>query len=496
MRILLVYPEFPDTFWSFKHALKFIGKRSASPPLGLITVAAMLPSDWELRLVDLNIVPGLKEKDLAWADMVFISGMVVQRRSAREVIERCRAAGKRIVAGGPLFNAEPENFPEVDHLILNEAELTLPPFLRDLESGAPKRVYSAEEFPNIHITPSPRWDLLDMKRYASMSIQYSRGCPFDCDFCNVTSLFGRRPRTKGAAQVTAELDALYALGWRGSVFVVDDNFIGNKALLKRDLLPALIEWRRGKKGIAFNTEASVDLADDPALMALMSEAGFDTVFVGLETPSEEGLQECSKKQNLRRDLVADVKKIQAAGLQVQGGFIVGFDSDTPSIFHRQIEFIQNSGIAMAMVGLLQAPPGTRLFARLKREDRIVGDMSGDNADGTTNIVPRMAMKTLREGYADILRHIYSPENYYRRLKMFLKEYRAPKVNVPLTWGRIRAFLRSTVRLGIIGRERWQYWKLLLWTRFRRPELFPLSITLMICGYHFRKVCVRNVFPRV
>lgn len=496
MKVLLVYPEFPDTFWSFKHALKFVGKRSASPPLGLITVASMLPADWELRLVDLNLVRELKDKELAWADMVFISAMVVQRSSVNEVIELCRAAGKRIVAGGPLFNSEPESFPEVDHLVLNEAEITLPPFLRDLDAGCPKRAYTSEDFPDIRETPSPRWDLLDMKRYASMSIQYSRGCPFDCEFCNVTALFGRRPRTKNVGQLISELDSLYSLGWRGGVFVVDDNFIGNKMRVKRELLPALIAWRRGKKGIAFNTEASVDLADDPELMALMLEAGFDTVFIGIETPDEKGLQECSKKQNLRRDLIADVKKIHEAGLQVQGGFIVGFDSDTPTIFRRQIDFIQRSGIAMAMVGLLQAPPGTRLFARLKRENRIIGDMSGDNADGTTNIVPRMAIKTLREGYEDILRHIYTPKNYYKRLKSFLKVYRAPKVEVPLTWGRVMAFLRSTVHLGIVGRERFQFWKLLFWTRFRRPELFPLSITLMICGHHFRKVCARNVFPRL
>lgn len=500
MNVLLVYPEFPDTFWSFKYALKLIGKRVASPPLGLVTVAALLPKAWNRRLVDLNVTRRLKDKDLAWADMVFVSAMAVQRSSAREVIRRCRVAGVTVVAGGPLFTAEQEDFPDVDHLILNEAEITLPPFLRDLEASypgcaRPQRIYSSTEFADIEQTPAPEWKLLDLKRYASMSIQYSRGCPFDCDFCNVTSLFGHRPRTKSAKQVIAEMDALCASGWRGGIFFVDDNFIGNKARLKRELLPALIAWQRVKRrGVTFNTEASVNLADDPELMQMMVDAGFDMVFVGIETPDDACLLECSKKQNMGRDLVADVKRIQRAGLQVQGGFIVGFDSDTPSIFRRQIEFIQKSGITTAMVGLLQAPPGTRLFKRMKQENRISGATSGDNVDGTTNIVPRMAAKTLREGYDEILKHIYSPANYYQRAKTFLREYHAPKIKTPLSVGRLLSFARSTVRLGVIGRERIHYWKLLIWTQFRRPRLFPVAVQIMIVGHHFRKVCERHVLP--
>ena len=385
MNILLVYPEFPDTFWSFKHALRFIRKRALSPPLGLLTVAALLPKDWGMRLVDLNVTSRLRQKDLAWADMVFLSAMTVQRSSAHAVAQRCRAAGVPVVAGGPLFIGEYQDFPEVDYFVLNEAELTLPPFLRDLASGRPQRLYATAEFADIEQSPRPRWDLLDLKRYASMSLQYSRGCPFNCDFCNVTALLGHRPRTKSAAQVIAELDALYARGWRGGIFFVDDNFIGSKARLKRELLPTLVKWQRGGRGVTFNTEASINLADDPKLMQMMGDAGFDTVFVGIETPDETCLRECSKKQNTGRDLVADVKKIQRAGLQVQGGFIVGFDSDTPSIFRRQIAFIQKSGIATAMVGLLQAPPGTRLFDRLHRENRIAGFTSGDNVDGTTTV---------------------------------------------------------------------------------------------------------------
>lgn len=487
MNVLLIYPEFPDTFWSFKHALKFIHKKAAFPPLGLLTLGAMLPEEWSKRLVDVNVT-NLTEKDLVWADCVFISGMVVQRESARETIARCKEAGVKIVAGGPLFTSEYQEFGDVDHFVLNEAELTLPPFLADLEVGCAERVYETSEFCDIRETPPPMWELADLKRYASMSIQFSRGCPFNCEFCNVTALFGHRPRIKTAEQIIAELDGLYNLGWRGQVFFVDDNFIGNKRYLKTQLLPALIEWQKDKKGIPFFTEASVNLADDESLMEMMVEAGFDTVFIGIETPDEKSLAECNKKQNKNRDLVEDVKRIQRTGLQVQGGFIVGFDSDTHSIFQRQIDFIQESGIVTAMVGLLQAPAGTRLYERLKQEGRLLGHMSGDNVDGTTNIITKMELNALREGYKNIMSHIYSHKHYYKRVKTFLREYKAPKIEMPLDFQRFLAFFRSNVRLGIFGKERFRYWRLLLWTLFRRPELFSLAVTLTIYGHHFRKIC--------
>jgi radical SAM superfamily enzyme YgiQ (UPF0313 family) len=492
MNVLLIYPEFPDTFWSFKHALKFVRKRASAPPLGLLTVAAMLPPEWNKRLVDLNVTE-LSAQDLVWADSAFISAMVVQRESACQVIARCKQAGLKTVAGGPLFTSEYERFTEVDHLVLNEAEVTLLPFLADLERGSPKRLYSTtSEFADIRRTPVPMWGLADLGRYATMSIQFSRGCPYNCDFCNVTALFGHRPRTKTAGQIIAELDSLYDLGWRGQVFFVDDNLIGNKRYLKTDLLPALIEWQKDKGGIPFNTEVSINLADDQELMDMMVEAGFNTVFIGIETPNEDSLAECNKKQNRNRDLVEDVKRIQGAGLQVQGGFIVGFDSDTPSIFQRQIDFIQRSGIVTAMVGLLQAPPGTRLYERLRREGRLLDQLSGDNVDGTTNIVPGMNPDTLREGYKGILHHIYSPDHYYQRVKTFLREYKRPKIEAQLEFSHILAFARSIYYLGISGRERVHYWKLLWWTLFRRPQLFPLAVTLAIYGYHFRLVCELHV----
>ena len=491
MKILLVYPEFPDTFWSFKHALSFVGKRSAFPPLGLLTVAAMLPDECDVRLIDLN-VRKLRRRDLAWADYAFVSAMVVQKRSAQRVIASCKAAGLCVVAGGPLFTLEPEAFENVDHFVLNEAEITLPRFLADLQAGKAQRSYTSFDFPDMRTSPLPRWDLVDMRRYATMSVQYTRGCPFNCDFCNVTSLLGHRVRTKSTRQMIAELDGLYALGWRGRVFFVDDNFIGNKHRLKTDLLPALVEWQQANTGITFQTEASINLADDDELMELMSKAGFHCVFVGIETPDDAALAECSKHQNENRDLVADVQRIHRAGLQVQAGFIVGFDSDKASVFQRQIDFIQRSGIVTAMVGILQAPSGTRLYQRMKAAGRLRGNSTGDNVDGTTNIVPAMDINRLYDGYKHILNHVYAPHHYYERVRIFLREYRVPRVKAGLSRDDIRAFIRSIYRLGIFGKERLEYWKLVLWTSFRRPALLPLAVTLAIYGHHFRKVCELHV----
>jgi radical SAM superfamily enzyme YgiQ (UPF0313 family) len=486
MNVLLISPEFPDTFWGFKHAIKFIRKRAAYPPLGLLTVGAMLPKSWAKRLVDIN-VRALREEDLLWADMAFISAMAVQRDSVHRILTRCKEAGVKIVAGGPLFASEYKQFEEVDHFVLNEAEITLPPFLEDLEKGCAKPVYRTDEFCDIKTTPAPMWELIHFKDYASMSVQFSRGCPFHCEFCNVTALFGRKPRIKTAEQVIGELDALYRQGWRGQVFFVDDNFIGNKKYLKTHLLPALMEWRKGKAAMPFLTEASIDLADDAELMEMMVSSGFDAVFIGIETVSEEGLAECNKKQNTKRDLIGSVKSIQRKGLQVHGGFIIGFDTDTRSIFQRQIEFIQNSGIVTAMVGLLQAPPGTKLYDRLLKEGRLSGPMSG-NTDGTTNIVTRMDLRALREGYANLMRHIYSPKNYYRRIRTFLREYNPPKIKARPDLQRVLALFRSMLRLGVFGRERFQYWGILFWALFRRPQLLTLAITCAIYGHHFRRVC--------
>jgi len=491
LKVLLVYPEFPDTFWSFKHALKFIRKKAGAPPLGLLTVAAMLPAGWEPRLVDLN-VQDLSDEDLAWADIAFVSAMAVQRDAAQAAIKRCKRAGLTVVAGGPLFVGEHEQFPDVDHFVLNEAETTLPPFLADLAAGHPQRIYATAEFPDIRQTPVPLWQLADLRQYDTVSIQFSRGCPFNCDFCNITALLGHKPRTKTADQIIAELGNLYAIGWRGNVFFVDDNFIGNKKILKTEVLPALLAWRQDKVGLPFSTELSINLADDPELMHLLVEAGFTTVFVGIETPNDAGLSECSKIQNRGRDLVESVKRLQRAGLQVQGGFIVGFDSDSSSIFQQQVDFIQMSGIVTAMVGLLQAPYGTRLYERMQREGRLTSEMTGDNVDGSTNIIPKMGLEPLREGYRWLLGQIYSPQLYYARVRTFLREYRTPAVSLRLKSDYVMAFFRSAYQLGIRGTERAQYWALVFWALFRRPKLFPLAVTLAIYGYHCRLVTELHV----
>ncbi len=488
MNALLLYPEFPDTFWSFKHALKFIRKRASLPPLGLLTVAALLPREWKLRLVDVN-VRRLKDAELAWADVVCIGAMIAQKASATELIARCRAAGKIVIAGGPLFTSAADEFPDVDHFVLNEAELTLPEFLADFAQGRARRVYATPAFAEIRSSPVPRWDLAKLRDYGSMAVQFSRGCPFDCEFCDVTAKFGHAPRTKSAPQIIAELEGLHAHGWRGPVFFVDDNLIGNKRVLRTELLPALITWQRERRSrFPLYTEASINLADDPELMNLMSEAGFDTVFVGIETPDAGSLAECNKRQNTGRDLIADVKRIQRAGLQVQGGFIVGFDHDGPSIFQRQVEFIQKSGIVTAMVGLLNALPDTKLHARLKREGRLLATSTGNNVDGTVNFVPRMPTTELVAGYMTILRRIYAPKPYYQRVRTFLREYRRPRITAPVHWRHAMALALSSVRLGVIGRERIQYWRLMLWTILHRPALLQLAVTLAIYGHHFRRCC--------
>lgn len=488
MRVLLIYPEYPKTYWSFHYALKFISKKAGFPPLGLITIGAMLPDHWEKRLLDMNVA-GLSDKDLLWADYVFISAMTVQKDSARQVIDRCRTLGIRTVAGGPLFTCSSENYDDVDHLLLNEGELTLPEFLRDFENGNPKHIYSSDGWADLATTPIPAWDLINISKYATMNIQYSRGCPFNCDFCNVTSLFGHTPRTKSAKQLISELEAILSTGWKGGVFFVDDNFIGNRKLLKNDILPALIAWMAEHRNpFSFITEASINLSDDEELMDLMVRAGFDTVFIGIETVNEESLLECNKLQNKNRDMIACVKKIQRFGLQVQGGFIVGFDNDNPDLFGKMVSFIQDSGIVSAMVGLLNAPKGTGLYKRLEGEGRLTEEFSGDNTNLSLNFIPKMDRGELLRGYRDIVATIYSPKYYYHRVITFLKDFRPARTGSHrLRLNNVLALVKSNIILGVLGKERLYYWRLVFWSLFRRPRLFPLAITFTIYGFHFRKI---------
>jgi radical SAM superfamily enzyme YgiQ (UPF0313 family) len=448
----------------------------------------MLPESWEKKLADMN-VHQLSDEHLKWADYVFISAMSIQRKSAREVIARCQQLGIKTVAGGPLFTSCFDDFPDVDHLVLGEAEFALPPLLEELNNGKPHHIYRDERRSDLKSTPIPLWKLVNIREYAAMNIQYSRGCPFDCEFCDITQLFGRKLRSKSTGQILAELDSLHALGWRGAIFFVDDNFIGEKVVLKRDVLPAIRNWmEENGRPFYFYTEASIELADDAQLMELMVRAGFEEVFIGIETPSQEGLDESGKSQNRNRDMLASVKRIQQAGLQVHGGFIVGFDSDPPGIFEKQIRFIQESGIVTAMVGILIALHGTKLHQRLKLEGRLLGETSGNNTDTELNFIPRMDKNLLVNGLQNILDSIYAPKNYYQRVIRLFREYRPLKTGkFRIQPGYIGALFKSLLFLGVIGKERFHFWKLFFWTLFNKPKLFPLAITYSIYGLHFRKM---------
>ncbi|HEY6436307.1 MAG TPA: B12-binding domain-containing radical SAM protein, partial [Ignavibacteriaceae bacterium] len=468
-------------------------KKVAEPPLGLITVAALLPKNWEKKLIDMNI-SRLDDQHIRWADFVFLSGMNIQIKSFREVIRRCNSLGVKIVVGGPLATTQHKEFPGVDHFILNEAESTFPHFLKDLDNGTLKTIYSSDEYPDITKSPAPLWGLLNMKKYASLSLQYSRGCPYDCDFCSITMLNGRIPRTKTSSQFIGEIETIYNLGYRGPISVVDDNFIGNKRKLKDEILPHLIEWSKQKKyPFSFITEVSVNLSDDDKLMELMIEAGFNSIFVGIETPSTESLQECGKSQNLKRNLVSSVRRLQQHGFMVSAGFIVGFDSDTPGVFQDQIDFIQKSGIVSAMVGLLNAPSGTKLYKKMQSENRLLDFWSGNNMDGYMNFVPKMNYQQLMLGYSKIIQTIYSQKEYYLRVKHFLNNYKMPSWNKnKIKLKEIRAFMMLVWLVGTLEKGKKYFWKLLAFSIFKHPTKFPLAMTMAVYGYHFRRVAAKIV----
>ncbi|HEX7583652.1 MAG TPA: B12-binding domain-containing radical SAM protein [Prolixibacteraceae bacterium] len=489
MNILLVYPQYPDTYWSFRHALRFISKKAAVPPLGLITVSAMLPASWQKKLVDMNVSP-LLTKDILWADYVFISAMYVQKESVSKVIEECVRLQVKMIAGGPLFTQESDNYPQIDHFILNEAEITMPPFLEDLASGRPLlKKYITDQYADIQCSPVPDYHLLLRKEYASMNIQISRGCPFSCDFCEITTLLGHEVRMKATNQILKELDTLYNLNWRGPLSIVDDNFIGNKKEVKTNLLPAMKKWmQQHKYPFTFGIQSSINIADDEELMSMMVETGFNHTFVGIETPEKESLQDCNKLQNKNRDLLQSVKKIQQAGLQVSGGFIVGFDSDSPNIFQRQIDFIQQSGIVSAMVGLLNAPRNTKLYKRLDTENRLTTESSGSNTDFTMNFIPKMDPIELLKGYKTIIRDIYEAKPYYKRLRQFLLNYKRPATRQKrIEFSYVSAFIKSIVIIGMATKGRREFWKFLIWTLAKRPGSFLEAMIFTVYGYHYRAV---------
>jgi radical SAM superfamily enzyme YgiQ (UPF0313 family) len=486
MNVLLISPRTPTTFWSLKHAVQFIARRSAFPPLGLLTVAAMLPKSWNLRLVDLNVRP-LDDADLNWCDYVMISAMIVHRESVEVVVARAQRIGRPIVGGGPLFTTGHEAFAGRVHAVLGEAEGIIDEVIHDMEVRQLQDSYCAHRFPDVSNVPVPRWDLIHLPHYATMPIQFSRGCPFDCEFCDVIVMNGRRPRTKSPEQMLCELDALLDRGWHGRVFVVDDNFIGNRTRVK-EFLRALVVWRseRGAR-LSFLTEASIHLADDAELLNLMALAGFHSVFVGIETPLAASLLECNKRHNADRDLAEGIRIIQRSGIEVMGGFIVGFDNDPREIFDLQFDFIQRTGIATAMVGLLTALPKTRLYQRLLGEGRIDSEATGNNTEAVLNFVPKLDRELLIRGYRKLMTSLYEPRTYYQRVLTFLAEYQPRGPRLSLTKDDLLAFVRSLWTMGIRHNGRRAFWKFLAQVIARHPRKFPAAVALAIHGFHYRMV---------
>jgi radical SAM superfamily enzyme YgiQ (UPF0313 family) len=514
--ILMVYPELPVTYWGMQYTLALLGKKAAMPPLGLITIAALTPPPYEFRLVDLNCT-ALTEEDLGWADMICFSAMVTQKRTLFAIADRCRQTGKLLVFGGPYPTACPDECaPHCDVLVLNEGEVTWPRFLADLERGDWLERYTSDEKPDVTKTPVPRFDLLRVDDYLTVPIQFSRGCPFQCEFCDIIVMFGRKPRAKTPDQMCAELEALERTGFRGAIFIDDDNFIGNKREVKK-LLPRLRAWNEEHGNpFSYGTEASINLADDPALLQDMVAASFRWVFIGIETPSEEGLNETLKFQNTKRSLVESVRVVQTAGLFVDAGFMLGFDSDTEDIFDRQIEFINQAAIAFAAVVLLVALPGTPLYRRLREAGRLKTetiDPVGEHS-GYTNIVTTLPFRKLMEGYRRVRAAIYAPPAFFRRAQENLLRFSRPKS----LRERIRCFRNLQKYNSSLGRQnaRWgaqlavlyrvltmvpgdflrEALKFIWSVSVKRPELFPAAVRLAFLGVHLCRFNAEHVLPQL
>ena len=492
---LLIYPEHPPAYWGAKYALEMLGIKAAFPPLGLLTIAAMFPPGYDLRVVDMNVTP-LREADLEWADLVFTSTMIVQRVSLQAVTERCSRVGVPMVAGGPYPTSYHEEIEGVSHFVLDEAEEIFPEFLRDLENGTAKAIYREARKPDVSQTPVPRFDLIDTNAYHSMCVQFSRGCPFDCEFCDIIKLFGRVPRTKSPRQMVDEFEALYRLGWRGNVFLVDDNFIGNKREALK-LLPVVAEWQKSR-GYPFSlfTEASVNLARMDGLMDAMIEAGFNSVFLGIETPNPKALLKTKKRQNVGRQedyLLGSVRKIQHKGMQVTGGFILGLDGDDESVFDAQIDFIQEAGIPLAPIYMLAALKGTDLHERLKMENRLL-DASIEIDAMSLNFKPEMNPKTLIEGYRRVITTIYDPtlENYFKRcLTLFEHLTAVPHLQKPKSKNALFLDLMG-VRRRLSSKQLAAYNTFIAKVSKDFPRLLPEAIRLAALGYHFEKVTRQQI----
>jgi radical SAM superfamily enzyme YgiQ (UPF0313 family) len=483
MNCLLVYPQMPDSFYALKHFVRIAGKKAPFPPLGLLTVASMLPQEWNAKVCDCNVEP-LTNKMLEWADLVLLSAMNVQEESVRLILSQCEVQNVKVVAGGPLFTHEHERFSNVDYFVLNEAEITLPLFLADFKAGTPQKIYTSTAFADVTQTPMPRYELVDLNNYLYAIIQYSRGCPYLCDFCDVTALFGRKPRVKSPERVIEELELIRKHSKFTTVLFADDNLIGNKRVLKNELLPALIEWqKRQKYGFWFATQVTINVADDDELLSLLAEAGFRSVFIGIETPQEVTLKDSRKTQNLKRDLLKTIHSLHEHGFTIYGGFIVGFDSDTEESFETISNFIQESGIPVPIVNVLKAPPGTELFDRMKREGRLSKDFAFE--EGDTNIHPMMPLKDLIEGFVSVVNNIYMPDKTFERFKTYLNQHQFTsskvKIRAKITFGDILQLIKILVNIGIVSKHRGYFWRVMIYTYRNHREFLSHGLFLALMG---------------
>ncbi len=490
LKVLMVWPSFPPSFWGFEGVLQIIPERAMTPPLGLITVAALCPESWEIRLID-HAFDELRDEDLEWASLVMVSAMHAQRADALVVLARARALGRRTFVGGPWASTDPEAaLLAADHVMVGEAEEAFPNIAIELEQGTARALYRVIDKPDMTHSPAPRFDLLCLNKYTSMPVQFSRGCPFQCEFCDIITIYGRRPRAKSPAQLIRELDILRSLGWRNEVFIVDDNFIGNhhQAL---QLSRELIEWQKlHRQPFSFYTEASIDLAARPELMDAMVEANFMYVFIGIETPSAEALKESRKFQNLRKNNVEQVRTIQERGLWVLAGFIVGFDSDDETIFARQLEFIDQTAIAWAMAGMLMAPPTTALFDRMKREGRLIEDSQSISNFGVPNFRTVLPLPVLLRGLCTLLGGLYQPDAFFERayhsLQVWQPRATQKPPSLPLTYN-LRVLFSSIWHQGICSTYRGSYWRFLrrlISSYSRSPAKMWLGFMVLLSAHHF------------
>ena len=490
MRILLLYPLFPKSFWSFEKALALVGKKALLPPLGLVTVAAILPQQWEFKLVDRN-VREVRDQEWDWAELVVLSGMIVQKEDLLAQVQEAKRRGKPVAVGGPYPTTLPDEVQAVgaDYLVLDEGEITLPMFVEAIERGETSGTFRATEKPAVTETPIPRYDLLEFDAYDNMSVQFSRGCPFQCEFCDIIVLYGRKPRTKTPEQLLSELERLYDLGWRGAVFMVDDNFIGNKRNVKL-LLKELKVWMAQKNyPFNFTTEASVDLAKDPELMELMAECNFTSVFLGIETPDEESLTLTKKFQNTRDSLNESIEAITRAGLRVMAGFIIGFDGEKPGAGDRIIQFVEQTAIPMAMFSMLQALPNTALWHRLEKEGRLLDQGGNINQTTLMNFVPTRPIEEIAREYIEGFCQLYDPEQYLDRafrhfIKMGVPKHSGKLKLSKLSWKDLRALAILCWRQGMVRKTRWKFWLNLFKILQSKPSLVTRYLTVCAFFEHF------------